>query len=125
MKKLLLLSFCMFVMSCMVPLTGSGAYASSAVPLQVRDINVEKMNYANRDFTWFVVSCTVENQSDESGNVAVEIRTIDRWAYEKKPLLLTGYVKAGETKQLSVLDFMDGKMFDSLKKFEIKSVELD
>jgi len=67
----------------------------------------------------------VENHSDVSGNVAVEIRTIDRWAYEKKPLLLTGYVNAGEATKLSVLDFMDSKMFASLKKFEIKNVELN
>lgn len=101
------------------------AYSSSTAALKVEDIQIEPLAYADTENAWFVVSCTVENQSDQSGNVAVTIRTIDHYAFERKPLFLTGYVPAGEKKNLSVLQVMDHKMFKSLRRFEVKSVELE
>lgn len=118
MKRLLLVALVLLCSA--VP-----AFSSSTAALKVEDIRIEPLAYSDPERSWFVVSCTVENQSEQSGNVAVTIRTIDHYAFERKPLYLTGYVRAGEKKTLSVLQVMDSKMFKSLRRFEVKSIELE
>ena len=97
---------------------------ASSPDIQVEDISVNELNYAATDYAWFVVSCTVLNNTEDSGTAAVALRTIDDWAYARKVLRLSGHVEPGERVRLSVLHFMDYRMFHKLKKYEVKSVEL-
>jgi len=120
MKKLLLFSVYVLLASFLpAPLL-----ASSSPAITVEDIQVEPIPYAGTDFAWFLVRCSIENPTEEAGMVSVVIRTIDDWAYDRKPLRLSGYVSAGGTAHFSVLDFMDYKMFKKLRRYEISSIEL-
>ncbi len=120
MKKLFLFSVYVLLASFLpAPLL-----ASSSPAIAVEDIRVEPISFAGTDFAWFLVRCTVENPTEQAGVVSVVIRTIDDWAYDRKPLRLSGRVTAGGKAHFSVLDCMDYKMFKKLRRYEIKSVEL-
>lgn len=120
MKKLQFLLVCFFI----VVGFGSVAVASSLQQIVVEDITVEPMKYADGERTWLKVSCTVQNLTEKSGTASVVIGTIDHWAFDRKSFRLTGSVKAGEKTRISVLDFMDSKMFKTIKRYEVKNVEL-
>ena len=98
--------------------------ASEAKGVVVEDIKVERMEYADPENAWLLVSCLVKNMTEEDGNVSVVIRTIDKYAYDRKPFYLTGFMKAGEERRLSVQQVMERKMYEGLRKYEVKSVEL-
>lgn len=98
--------------------------ASEAKGVVVEDIKVEKMEYADPENSWLLVSCLVKNMTEKDGNVSVVIRTIDKWAFDRKPFSLTGFLKAGEERRLSVQQVMETKMFEGLRKYEVKSVEI-
>jgi len=124
MKKLLFLLVCFFGVGIVDPLVIAYAEDSTSGKIVVEDITVEPMNYAEGEHTWLNVSCTVYNNTEMSGTVSVVIGTIDHWAFDRKPFRLTGSVKAGEKATLSVLDVMDSKMFKTIRRYEVKSVEL-
>lgn len=120
MKTLFALSLYLILLSVMA----APAALASSPDIQVEDISVNELKYAGTDYAWFVVSCTVLNNTEGSGTADVALRTIDDWAYDRKVLRLSGYVEAGEKVRLSVLHFMDYRMFHKLKKYQVKSVEL-
>jgi len=124
MRKLLFLLVYVCCAGFASPVAVSLAETSSSEKILVEDITAEPMNYADSEYTWLNVSCTVENLTDKSGTVSVVVGTIDHWAFDRKPFRLTGFVKAGGKARLSVLDFMDSKMFKTIKRYEVKSVEL-
>lgn len=99
-------------------------FAAEAKGVVVEDIKVERMEYADPENAWLLVSCLVRNMTEEDGNVSVVIRTIDKWAYDRKPFYLTGFLKAGEERRLSVQQVMDAKMYEGLRKYEIQSAEI-
>lgn len=113
-----------FVIGSFGPIAVTLAEASSSQNILVEDIKVVPMHYADGEYTWLTVSCTVNNATEQAGTVSVVIGTIDQWAFDRKPFRLTGAVKPGETTTLSVVDFMDSKMFKTIKRYEVKSVEL-
>lgn len=119
MKNLFILSLCLVI----VAFTGQ-VQASSSQQVVVDDIRVEPMNYTNDEYTWLLVSCSVQNLTDKAGTVSVVVRSIDHWAFDRKPFTLTGQVQAGEKARLSVLHVMESKMFKTLRRYEVKSVEL-
>ena len=123
MKKLLFLLACFFVVGFVGPMVASFAEESSE-KIVVEDIMVEPMNYADGEYTWLTVNCTVQNNTEKSGMVSVVIGTVDHWGFDRKSFRLSGSVKAGEKTTVSVLDFMDSKMFKTIKKYEVKSLEL-
>lgn len=124
MKKLLFLLVCFFVVGFVGPMVISSAEDPASGKIVVERITVEPMNYADGEYTWLNVSCSVQNNTEKSGTVSVVIGTIDHWAFDRKTFRLTGSVKAGETATLSVLDVMDSKMFTTIKRYEVKSAEL-
>ena len=125
MKKMLrlVLVVCAVAFAPLAAVTTASA-SSGAAQVVVTEVKVEPVKDTDGEYTWFTVSCAVDNQTEVSGTVSVVIRTVDHWAYEKKPLKITGSVKAGEKTRISVLDFMDSRTFKSLKRFEVASVEL-
>lgn len=108
----------------MVLLVTVPAYAASSPGIVIEDIRVTQVDSADADFAWFLVGCTVRNSTPDSGTVSVVLRTVDHWGYERKSLGLSGYVRAGESARFSVLHFMERKMFQSLRRYEVKSVTL-
>lgn len=120
MKKTFALTLHLFLFT----LVAASTAPASSPGILVEDISVRELPYTGNDYAWFVVSCTVMNNTEESGTAAVALRTIDDWAYDRKVLRLSGHVEAGAQTRLSVLHFMDYKMFHKLKKYEVKSIEL-
>lgn len=108
----------------LVSLIAAPGQAQTPEEIVVDDIRVEQQHFGGIDYAWFVVSCTVHNTTEKSGTVSVVLRTIDQWAFDRKPFRLSGYVEAGKTARLSVLDFMDYNLFKGLRKYQVKSVEL-
>lgn len=107
-----------------VSLMAVPARAQKSPEIMVDDIQVQQVHHGGIEYAWFVVSCTVRNNSEKSGNVSVVLRTIDQWAFDRKPFRLSGYVEAGKSARLSVLDFMDYNLFKGLRKYQVKSAEL-
>lgn len=120
MKKLFILSTQVIIFCLLVVQTTSASFPE----VSVENISVTPLNYASTDYSWFLVRCTVENTGKKSGTVAASLRTIDKWAYDRKLIRLSGHVEAGEKATLTVLSYMDYKMFQNVRKYKVRSVEL-
>lgn len=123
MKKLLSLTVPVFLFSLLV-FTTSTASTASVAEVEVGDIVFQKREYKSKDFAWFVARLPVENKGTYSGTAFVKLKVIDKNAYERDNIRLSGHVESGEGATLTLLTNMDYKLFDNIRSVEVVSVEL-
>jgi hypothetical protein len=101
--------------------TASPVFASG---LQVKNIDLEQLNYQNREYGWYLLKCTIENDTDESGTVSVQLRSLDKYVYYRKDFELWGHIEAGANRVLSLTGFMDYKTLQDIKSWEVDNIHL-
>ncbi|WP_163339107.1 hypothetical protein [Desulfopila sp. IMCC35008] len=100
----------------------SSSAAGFASGLQVTSIGLEKMNYQDKEHGWYLLKCTVENDTEESGTVSVQLRSLDKYAYYRKDFQLWGHIEAGAKSVLSLKGFMDYKTLQDIKNWEVEKI---
>lgn len=100
----------------------TSAAAGFASGLQVKAIGLEKMNYQSGEYGWYLLKCTVENDTEESGTISVQLRSLDRYAYYRKDFELWGHIEAGAKSVLSLKGFMDYKTLQDIKNWEVEKI---
>lgn len=100
----------------------STAAAGFASGLQVKNIDLERMNYQKGEYGWYLIKCTVENNTEESGTISVQLRSIDKYAYYRKDLELWGHIETGAKSVLSLKGFMDYKTLQDIKNWEVAGI---
>ncbi len=123
MKKLVSVTVPVFLFSLLV-FTTSTASISRIAEVEVGDIVLQKREFVNKDFAWFVARLPIENKGEYSGTAFINLKIIDKNAYERDNIRLSGHVKSGEEATLTLLDNMDYKLFDNIRSVEVASIEL-
>lgn len=123
MKKLLSITVPVLLFSLLIMST-STASISTVAEVEPGDMVLDKREFKNKDYAWFVARLPVENKGKHSGMVHVNLKVIDKHAYERDNIRLSGHVGSGEKATLTLLSNMDYKLFDSIRTFEISSIEI-
>ncbi len=92
--------------------------------LALENITLQKMDFASTENAWFLLKCDINNTTDESGIVEVILQSIDKNAYKRKVIRLYGHVEAGEKATLTLTSYMEYKMYDDIRKWQIERVEI-
>lgn len=92
--------------------------------ITVNNFRLEKRDYKSTDYGWYLLKCDVANTSDKSGTVGVTLRSIDKFAYYRKDIQLWGHLEAGHTATLSLNSFMDHDTLQDIRKWKVKSIEI-
>ena len=122
-KKILLSIPCsLFLLLSLAVLPAGSSYRTDAVT--VDNFRLEKMNYKNTDHGWYLLKCEVTNTGGKSGIVGVTLRSIDKFAYNRKDVQLWGHLKAGQTTTLSLMGFMDYKTLQDIRKWKVAKLEV-
>lgn len=122
MKKLFSITVPVFL--CLLFFSTSTASTSTLSSVDIGKILLEKIDYKNKDYAWYVARLPVGNMGGKSGMVSVKLKSIDKHAYQRGYLRLSGHVDAGEQATLTLLTYMDYKLFDDIRRWEIDKIEV-
>ncbi len=122
MKKLLSVTVPLFLS--LLIFSTSTASTSGKSTIDLGEILLEKIEYKNKDYAWYVARLPVRNLTGESGTVSVKLNSIDKHAYQRGSVRMSGHIEAGEHATLTLLSYMDYKLFDDIRRWEIEKIEL-
>lgn len=123
MKKLVTTFFGVLLFSLIVFST-STASTDSLANIAVGKINLEKLRYKNTDYAWYVARLPVENNSEQPGTVSIHLKSIDKYAYQRNKIRMSGHVEPGHVGNITLLSFMDYNTFGDIKRWEVERIEV-